>query len=64
MDKIGNSDCKYKAKTKSKTKRKRRGRNLMYKITKRNNSLEVIKTTLLEFYSQMDKAFSVLRVNI
>lgn len=37
---------------------------VLYKLTKRNNSLEVIKTALLEFYSQMDKAFSVLRVNI
>ena len=37
---------------------------VLYKLTKRNNSLEMIKRTLLEFYSQMNKAFSVLRVNI
>lgn len=35
-----------------------------YKLTKRNNSLETIKKTLFEFYSEMDKVFSVLKLNI
>lgn len=37
---------------------------VLYKLTRRNNCLEVIETTLLDFYSQMDRAFSVLKVSM